>query len=47
MIKIEIDLITIIKEAIKRAFPEISDNAICGLLLEIPKEKRFGDFSLL
>jgi len=45
MIKIEIELIATIKEAVKKAFPEVSDNAFEGFLLEVPKEKKFGDFS--
>ncbi|OIO32787.1 MAG: arginine--tRNA ligase [Candidatus Omnitrophica bacterium CG1_02_40_15] len=45
MIKIEIDLIIAIKEAVKKAFPGISANAVEGLSLEVPKDKRFGDFS--
>nr|MBU1328510.1 arginine--tRNA ligase [Candidatus Omnitrophota bacterium] len=45
MIKIEIDLIIAIKEAVKKAFSEISINAVEDLSLEVPKEKRFGDFS--
>ena len=46
MIKIEQDLATIIKNAVKKAFPEILDNVIGeSLSLEVPKEKKFGDFS--
>ncbi|MCX5692190.1 MAG: arginine--tRNA ligase [Candidatus Omnitrophica bacterium] len=45
MIKIEIDLINIIKKALKETFPEISDKVADNILLEIPKEKKFGDFS--
>ncbi|OGW71269.1 MAG: arginine--tRNA ligase [Omnitrophica bacterium GWA2_41_15] len=45
MIKIEIDLIIAMKEAVKKAFSEISANAVEGLSLEVPKEKKFGDFS--
>ncbi|MDP2911892.1 MAG: arginine--tRNA ligase [Candidatus Omnitrophota bacterium] len=46
MIKIEQDLAIIIKNAVKKAFPEIPDNVIGeSLSLEIPKEKKFGDFS--
>ncbi|MDO8603760.1 MAG: arginine--tRNA ligase [Candidatus Omnitrophota bacterium] len=45
MIKIEIDLIAIVKKAAKKAFPEIPEGVFEGLLLEVPKEKKFGDFS--
>ena len=46
MIKIEHDLVIIIKNAVKKAFPEIPDNVIEeGLSLEVPQEKKFGDFS--
>ena len=45
MIKIETDLIAIIKKALKKAFPEPSDKAAGAISLEIPKEKKFGDFS--
>ncbi len=45
MIKIETELIDIIKKAVKKAFPEIPDNSLEGILLEVPKEKKFGDFS--
>ena len=45
MTRIEINLTTIIKQAIKKAFPEIPDRSSEGLLLETPKEKKFGDFS--
>ena len=45
MVKIEIDLITIIKKAVKKAFPEIPDSGLEGLSLETPKERQFGDFS--
>ncbi|MEK6732034.1 MAG: arginine--tRNA ligase [Candidatus Omnitrophota bacterium] len=46
MIKIEQDLATIIKNAVKKTFPEIPDNVIAeSLSLEVPKEKKFGDFS--
>jgi len=45
MTKTEKDLITAIKEAVKKAFPEISGNTFEGFMLEIPKEKKFGDFS--
>jgi len=46
MIKLETYLVKIIKEALNKAFPEISDNDILGISLEIPKEKKFGDFSV-
>jgi len=45
MIKTEIALIAVIKEAVKKAFPDVSNNAFEGFLLEVPKEKKFGDFS--
>lgn len=45
MIKIETDLINIIKKALKEAFPELSEKVFEDILLEIPKEKKFGDFS--
>jgi len=45
MIKIEIDLTAIMKKAVKKAFPEIREDAFEGLLLDVPKEKKFGDFS--
>jgi len=45
MTKIEIDLISIIKKALEKAFPEISDKAAGDISLEVPKEKKFGDFS--
>jgi len=45
MIKIEMDLINIIRKAAKKAFPEVPDSAVADLLLETPKEKKFGDFS--
>jgi len=46
MIKLETYLVKIIKEALNKAFPEISDNDVLGIALEIPKEKKFGDFSV-
>ncbi len=46
MIKLETYLVKIIKEALNKAFPEISDNDSLGIALEIPKEKKFGDFSV-
>ncbi|MBU1912781.1 MAG: arginine--tRNA ligase [Candidatus Omnitrophica bacterium] len=46
MIKLETYLVKIIKEALNKAFPEISDNDSLGIVLEIPKEKKFGDFSV-
>ncbi len=46
MIKLETYLVKIIKEALNKAFPEISDADALGISLEIPKEKKFGDFSV-
>ena len=45
MTKTEINLIAAIKGAVKKVFPEISNNSFEGFLLEVPKEKKFGDFS--
>jgi len=45
MTKTEIDIIATIKEAVKKAFPEVTEGAFEGFLLEVPKEKKFGDFS--
>jgi len=45
MTKIEIDLINIIKKALEKAFPDVSDKAASDISLEVPKEKKFGDFS--
>jgi len=45
MTKIEMNLIQIIKGAVKKAFPDMPDDLIQGFSLEVPKEKRFGDFS--
>jgi len=42
---IEKKIIDITKEAIKRAFPSCGPDFLSGVYLEIPKEKRFGDFS--
>lgn len=46
MIKLETYLVKIIKEALNKAFPEIPVNNTPGISLEIPKEKKFGDFSV-
>jgi len=45
MPKIEKDILDIIKGSLKKAFPGAQDTAMEGILLEVPKEKRFGDFS--
>ncbi|MBU1887754.1 MAG: arginine--tRNA ligase, partial [Candidatus Omnitrophica bacterium] len=42
---IEKKIIDITKEAIKRSFPSCGPGFLSGVYLEIPKEKRFGDFS--
>src|SRR3989338_5670633 len=46
MIKLETHLVKIIKEALNKAFPEMSYDDARGITLEIPKEKKFGDFSV-
>ncbi|PIP68538.1 MAG: arginine--tRNA ligase [Candidatus Omnitrophica bacterium CG_4_9_14_0_2_um_filter_42_8] len=46
MIKLETYLVKTIKEALNKAFPEILVNNTPGISLEIPKEKKFGDFSV-
>ena len=45
MTKIEKDLIDIIRKALKKGFPEASDKIAGDISLEVPKEKKFGDFS--
>jgi arginyl-tRNA synthetase len=45
MTKIEKDLIVIIRNALKKGFPEASDKIAGDISLEVPKEKKFGDFS--
>jgi arginyl-tRNA synthetase len=45
MTKIEKNIIDIIKASLKKAFPEVLDTGMKGIELEVPKEKRFGDFS--
>ncbi|MDP2980848.1 MAG: arginine--tRNA ligase, partial [Candidatus Omnitrophota bacterium] len=45
MTKIEKDLIAIIRKALKKTFPEASDKIAGDISLEVPKEKKFGDFS--
>jgi arginyl-tRNA synthetase len=45
MIKIERNLIDTIKKALKKTFPEGPDKVSGEVSLEIPKEKKFGDFS--
>jgi arginyl-tRNA synthetase len=45
MTKIEKDLIAIIRKALKKGFPEASDKIAGDISLEVPKEKKFGDFS--
>ena len=45
MTKIEKDLIDIIRKALKKTFPEASDKIAGDISLEVPKEKKFGDFS--
>jgi len=45
MTRIEKDLIDIIRKSLKKGFPEASDNIAGDISLEVPKEKRFGDFS--
>jgi arginyl-tRNA synthetase len=38
-------LIVIIRNALKKGFPEASDKIAGDISLEVPKEKKFGDFS--
>jgi len=45
MINIEKDLVNLIREALKKTFPDAYDKVAEGILLDVPKEKRFGDFS--
>ncbi|MFA5389719.1 MAG: arginine--tRNA ligase [Candidatus Omnitrophota bacterium] len=45
MTRLEADLINTIKEALEKAFPGMKDGFVRGISLEIPKEKKFGDFS--
>ncbi|MFC1623803.1 arginine--tRNA ligase [Candidatus Omnitrophota bacterium] len=45
MPKIERHIINLIKEAIKNIFPDYSAEGLSNIYLEIPKEKKFGDFS--
>ncbi len=45
MAKIEKDLIDLIRKALKKTFPEASDKIAGDISLEVPKEKKFGDFS--
>ncbi len=45
MLKIEPSLIEAILRAIKNTFPDYSSNAVSNLYLEIPKNRKFGDFS--
>ncbi len=45
MSKIEKDLINVIQESVKAAFPGCPEEVLANVYLEIPKEKRFGDFS--
>lgn len=45
MSKIEKDIISVIKKAVKNTFPKISEGYLSNIYLEVPKEKRFGDFS--
>lgn len=45
MLKIERYIINLIHEAVKVRLPGCKDEFLSGIYLEIPKEKRFGDFS--
>ncbi len=45
MSKVEKDIIIAIHKAVKAAFPDCPADTLSNIYLEIPKEKRFGDFS--
>lgn len=45
MSKIEQTIINVIQEAARSAFPDCPREVLSNVYLEIPKEKRFGDFS--
>ena len=43
--RIEGDIIKMVQRAVRAVAPDCKDEVLSGIYLEVPKEKRFGDFS--
>ncbi len=46
MLKIEKELVNLISLSVKKVFPSVADKDLLNIYLEIPKEEKFGDFSI-
>ena len=46
MLKIEEDIINVVRKAVENKFPDLPEKVLSNIYLESPKERKFGDFSI-